>query len=339
MRLRAAPDAPPQDFIVTVPAARSAVYAGTFRRDCAGDAPSSCRLVPTSGDEAAARDAVPQAQRAAFPFVAAPAQPYPPRLAGTNLPPPTSPTIMLDTAQWLAAVDWERIAAETGADAGRPEGSYTFAAALGAPFMAATALGAAAPALVVVGAVAVMVPIGVLSMIVRAERERRTAGDAAAAEARIAEINARAAEARAALSPCEAMLAAALSPESVAPHLQAAMPAPRGSQRARNAEPPWQVTVNRVLLRRCDAEAAHFGVEVATRWTAQGYDASFVRPVQGATPDSRLRWSTPAPWEVPVSPAGACRPLAEWCAAGGRALLDDVTQSVLGARDAIAATR
>jgi hypothetical protein len=72
---------------------------------------------------------------------------------------------------------------------------------------------------------------------------------------------------------------------------------------------------------------------------APAYRANFVRAVEGATPDSRLRWSTPAPWEMRVAPPGACRPLAEWCADGGRALLDEVARSVTGARDAIAASR
>jgi hypothetical protein len=183
-------------------------------------------------------------------------------------------------------------------------------------------------------------------LIVQSERERRAGTEA---RSRAEALQARVEAARAAWSPCEATIAAALAPDKVAQHLQAAMPRPRAGRQPASSPPAssaWEATVSRVVLRHCGQGAGSFGVEVATDWTgrapgaeAPAYQASFIRPVEGATPDRRLRWSTPAPWEMPVAPSGACRPLVEWCADGGRALLDEVARSVTGARDAIAATR
>jgi hypothetical protein len=140
--------------------------------------------------------------------------------------------------------------------------------------------------------------------------------------------------------PCAAGIGAALAPDSVERHLRAALPPAR-------AGGLWQATVTRVVFRHCGATPDSHGVEVATRWTAMrpgasepAYDAAFSRTVAGATPDTRLAHPTRPPWELQVATEAACRPLAEYCGAGGATLLlQDVTRAVTEARDAIAAAR
>jgi hypothetical protein len=331
IRLRASAEAPSQDFMVTVPDGRAAVLAGTFRRDCP-DGEASCRLVPVPTEESAAREAIPEARRAGFPLVVAPAQPYPPRLAGTALPPPVAPAIRLDTLSWVSAVDWQAVLGEDTEIPEPPAGSFSNSGS-----------DLAGALLIATGAIVILAPIAIVAMIAQSQRDQQARVAAEEARRRAEALIARAEAARAAWSPCEATIGAALSPDRVARHLDATFPSPRGARAGAN---PWQATVTRVVLRHCGQGPGTFGLEVATEWTGQApgaatpaYRADFVRPVDGATPDTRLRWSTPAPWEVPVAPAGACRPLGEWCAAGGRALLDEVARSVAGARDAIAATR
>jgi hypothetical protein len=232
----------------------------------------------------------------------------------------------------VSAVDWQAVLGEDTEIPEPPAGSFSNSSS-----------DLAGALLIATGAIVILAPIALVALIAQSQRERQARVDAEDARRRTEALIARAAAARAAWSPCEATIGAALAPDRVARHLDAVFPPPRGG---RQAASPWQATVTRVVLRHCGQGAGTFGLEVATDWTGQApgatapaYQASFVRPVEGATPDSRLRWSTPAPWEVQVAPAGACRPLGEWCAAGGRALLDEVARSVAGARDAIAATR
>ena len=100
-----------------------------------------------------------------------------------------------------------------------------------------------------------------------------------------------------------------------------------------------------MIFRHCGAAPDSHGVEVATRWTATrpgdagpAFDAAYSRTVSGATPDRRLVHSARPPWEVPVASEAACRPLADYCGAGGAALLlQEVTRGVTEARDAIMA--
>lgn len=337
VELRAMPGGARTLHTVQIPPHRAAVYIGTFRRSC-DPAGAACRLLPADGaDAAAAQAVVPEAHRGAFPPAVALAHPYPPTLRDVGLPAPTAPRISVDAASWVAAVDWQAIV-QGGAELGVPGGAYTSGSmgdALAAPFGAAVAAGAAAPAAVLLAAVVVLVPIGLIGLAVESERTRR-------AQAAAAEREARAEELRAAWSPCEATVAAALTPDRVQAHLSASIPAPR--ERAAQAGQTWHTSVTRVVLRRCGADG--FGVEVATRWTAQrpgaaepAFDAHYSRWVEGAQADRRLRFSERPPWEVPLTPEAACRPLAAWCADCGAALLDQVLQAVTGARDAIAATR
>jgi hypothetical protein len=323
LRLRASPAALPQDFTFTIPEARAALDLGTFRQDCATAAP--CRLVREARPASEAEAAVPPQYRERLPVVVTPMQSYPPRLAGSGLPAPTAPAGRVDSRGWIAAVDWTAILPDVEAMPLPPAGQFT---------------SAADDVLLAIILLPVILPLLVVFAIAT-DADRRKAGEE---QRRNDALRARLESLRAAWSPCEATIAAALSPDSVAQHLQSALPRPLAGRQAEAS--PWEATVSRVVLRHCGQGPGTFGVEVATDWTgrapgaeAPAYRASFVRPVEGATPDKLLRSSTPAPWEMPVAPSGACRPLAEWCADSGRALLDEVARSVTGARDAIAATR
>jgi hypothetical protein len=175
------------------------------------------------------------------------------------------------------------------------------------------------------------------------QRRRRTAEEAR----REAEALRAAALAQEQWSPCTAGIAATLAPDNVERHLRTTLGPTRAAGRAATLPGPWQATVTRVILRHCGTTPDSHGVEVATRWTATrpgdpepAYDAAFSRTVQGATPDRRLVHSTRPPWEVPVASEAACRPLADYCGAGGSALLlQEVLRGVTEARDAIAVGR
>ncbi|MCU0945095.1 MAG: hypothetical protein MUF65_06975, partial [Rubritepida sp.] len=145
-------------------------------------------------------------------------------------------------------------------------------------------------------------------------------------------------------NPCTSAIAATLAPENVERHLQSTFAGAAG----RTAVPgPWEATVTRVVLRHCGTAPDSHGVEVATRWTAArpgesepAFDAAFSRTVARATSDPRLIHSTRPAWEVPVATEAACRPLTEYCGAGGTALLlEEVVRGVTEARDAILAAR
>ncbi|PWS38738.1 hypothetical protein DFH01_05630 [Falsiroseomonas bella] len=327
LRLRASPDATPQDFTFTVPDGQATLDLGTFRQVC--NSTAECRLVREARPASDAEAALPPQHRERLPVVVTPMQSYPPRLADSGLALPTAPAIRVDSRSWVAAVDWTAIVTDLEAMPSPPAGPFT---------------SAGDDVLLAIMLLPIIVPLLVIVAIAKSESERRAGVEAAEARSRDLALQARVEAARAAWSPCEATIAAALAPDSVAQHLQSAFARPRAGRQA--AASPWDATVSRVVLRHCGEGPGSFGVEVATDWTGRApgsdspaYRASFVRPVEGATPDRRLRWSTPAPWEMQVAPSGACRPLAEWCAAGGRALLDEVAAAVTGARDAIAATR
>jgi hypothetical protein len=186
-----------------------------------------------------------------------------------------------------------------------------------------------------------VVPIVLIAhAIAEDQRRRRTAEEAR----REAEGLRAAALAQEQWSPCTAGIAATLAPENVERHLRTTLSPTRAAGRAAALPGPWQATVTRVILRHCGATPDGHGVEVATRWTATrlgetepAFDAAFSRTVAGATPDRRLVHSTRPPWELPVATEAACRPLADYCGAGGSALLlQEVTRGVTEPRDAIA---
>jgi hypothetical protein len=319
---------------VVIPPGQGSVYLGTFARVCDPQGTGCRMLPPTAEDAAAAQGVVPEAHRAAFGARVALAQPYPPTLRALGLAAPLDYAVTVDPAAWLTAVDW---------DAMLPQGAQAHPAQ--EQRLGKIVLGGRGDELLLGLAVMVLLlPVALIGLAIVAERDR-------ADRQREEERQARLQQLRAALSPCEATIAAALTPERVEAQLRQAAPAPGGGGRAPRAsaarpDRAWQASVDRVVLRRCGDGPDSFGVEVASRWTARQpgqveplFDVRYSRWVEGATPDNRLRFSERPPWEVPVLPDAACRPLAAWCGDGGAALLDEVLRSVTSARDAIAATR
>jgi hypothetical protein len=196
-------------------------------------------------------------------------------------------------------------------------------------------------------ALAALIVVAPVVLIGRAIAEdQRTHRDAEGAR-RQAEALRAAALAQEQWNPCAAGIATTLAPEAVERDLRTSLSLGREAGRRAVLPEPWQVTVSRVIFRHCGAQPDHHGVEVATRWTARrageaepAFDAAFARSVAGATPDRRLVFSSPPPWELATATEAACRPLADYCGAVGAALLRaEVLRGVTEARDAIAAGR
>lgn len=349
----------PADIAFRIPPAPPTItYIGSFRVVCdAGAAPaaaSPCRVETTPDDESAVAAALVAAEGSGVaPPVTSLARPYPPRLAVTGLPPPVVPEFRVDARLWLAAIDWNALTAATVPPplpaAGEPRADAVgFADAR----MVATANwgdGMAGAGMILalgvgLAALIVAVPIYLIAREIQRDAEaNRTAADAR----RQAEALRAAAQVQQRWGPCSAGIAATLAPGNVERHLRTTLASGREAGRRASLPGPWQATVTRVILRHCGASTDTYGVEVATRWTATrpgehepAFDAAFSRTVQGARPDPRLLHSTRPPWEVPVASEATCRPIADYCGAGGSALLlQEVIRGVTEARDAIAAGR
>lgn len=142
--------------------------------------------------------------------------------------------------------------------------------------------------------------------------------------------------------PCLEGLGAQAAQAAIGPRLAEALAVPPPASARRGAEAsaaPWRADVTRIVLRRC-ATAGECGVEVATRWTAPGHEARFLREVPGGPALPGLTFPYRMPWEALAGDAAACRPLAEYCAAGGAPLLADaVIEAMVAARDALLAGR
>ncbi|MBR0659148.1 hypothetical protein [Neoroseomonas oryzicola] len=351
-------DAAPADLTFTVPdPAPPVLYIGSFRLDCPAQA--ACRVSPVAADQSDAARALLAAEAPSVPPPATRlAQPYPAPLAATGLPRPAAPEIRVDPRLWVAAVDWNSAtsqgalppppsegAAPAPESAPRSEGAWP----AGAEFASVADMSAAFEGmgyLAVLGVglaiIVVAVPIALIARaIAEDQRNRRSAN-----QARIqAEALRAAALAQEQWGPCAAGIAMTLAPDNVERRLRAAF-APQRAEGRRAALPdPWDVTVSRVIFRQCGTKPDHHGVEVATRWTARrpgeadpAFDIAFARRVAGATPDRRLVFSEPPPWELRTASEAACRPLADYCnAAGSARLLEEVTRGVAEARDAVAA--
>lgn len=142
--------------------------------------------------------------------------------------------------------------------------------------------------------------------------------------------------------PCLVGLSAQTAPTAVGPRLSQALavtpPAvPRGADAVSAA--PWRVDVTRIVLRRC-ATAGEYAVEVAARWTAPRREARFLRQVPGAPPMPELTFPSRMPWENQAGGPATCRPLAEYCQAGGPPLVADaVVEALVAERNALLAGR
>jgi hypothetical protein len=73
---------------------------------------------------------------------------------------------------------------------------------------------------------------------------------------------------------------------------------------------------------------------------APGREAWFLREVPGAPPLPGLVFPARMPWEALAGGPAACRPLTDYCAAGGVPLVADaVLEAVVAARDALLENR
>ncbi len=331
LRLRAAGAAAEggqRDFTFTIPETPGTFFIGTFNVDCA--APSApgpaagCRIGAAPKDETVAATAVLAAENPAADVpVRRLARPYPQRLARLGLEAPIAPTIRVDGRQWLAAINWNAVAAPAASGGSQTGDHPTIVYVVGFIFLS--------PIIVP------LLPIGLINLAVQDARERSEAERIQATQ----EVT------RVQSAPCEATIAEALAPEAVERHLQSVFANGRHSARRGMLSERWEAAITRLVFRQCASAPTHFAVEVGTRWTMQrtnetepGFDVAYARSVAGAVADPRLRFSTPPPWEQATATQAACRPLATYCGAAGSALLlEEVVQGVTEARDAIAARR
>ncbi len=352
--------AAPADITFRVPPAPPAVtYIGTFRVACdaagASGTARPCRVEPVPIDESAAAAALVAAEGSGLaPPVTSLARPYPPSLAATGLAAPSVPDFRVDTRLWLAAIDWAAFATTASVPTPPADGPNVLPEAPPGPRSAvpdwsgARLVSVSGDLSAEIAAYAVVLIIYVpIYLIARAiaqdQRNRRNEAEAR----RQAETLRATALAQERWGTCTAGIAATLAPDNVERHLRTTLAPGREAGRRAALPGPWQATVTRVIFRHCGTTPDQHGVEVATRWTATrpgeaepAFDVAYSRTVADATPDGRLVHSTRPPWEIPVSSEAACRPLADYCGAGGSALLlQEVTRGVTEARDAIAATR
>jgi hypothetical protein len=303
-------------FTFAVPPGAGTAYVGSFPFECPYTAAQPCQAVGVPVAEAAA--AWP-----ALPDGAAPARPLPAArfsLAGAvrGWPAPAGIAAGIDSVAVQSAINWEDFAGSEGsrrtfrtaggvAGVGVAAGQAGTAGAIVAVPFFALALGTVAVGGLVAGAEAIQ-----RSMV---EREWR---------------------------PCLEGLSAQTAPAAIGPRLAAALAVPAPAPARRGAEAsaaPWRADVTRLVLRRC-VEPGAYGVEVATRWTTPGREARFLREVQGAPPLPGLVFPHRMPWEAEAGGPATCRPLADYCAAGGAPLLADaVVEAMVAARDALLAGR
>jgi hypothetical protein len=302
-------------FTFAVPAGAGVAYVGSFPFDCAYTVAAPCQAIGAPVAEAAA--ALP-----ALPDGLGPARPLPAArfsiaAAARGWPAPAAITAGIDAVAVRSAINWEDFVSREGS-----RGTFRVAggmAALGvqalqgrevgliiaAPFFAAS-LGTVAVGGLVAGAEAIHQAT--------VEREWR---------------------------PCLEGLNAQASPAAIGPRLAAALAVPPPAPARRGAEAPaasWRAEVTRIVLRRCGGSG--YGVEVATRWTAPGRELRFLREVPGAPPLPGLVFPHRMPWEAEAGERAVCRPLADYCAAGGPPLVAEaVAEAMAAARDALLAGR
>jgi hypothetical protein len=308
-------------FTFAVPPGAGTAYVGSFPFDCPYTAAQPCQAVGAPVAEVAA--VLP-----GLPEGTAPAQPLPAArfsvaAATRGWPAPAGIATGIDQVAVRSAINWEDFVsregsrqtfraaggmAAVGASIIRASGSQTaeLGLVIAAPFFAAS-LGTVAVGGLVAGAEAIH-----RAMV---EREWR---------------------------PCLEGLNGQAAPATIGPRLAAALATPPPAAGRRGAElsaAPWRAEVTRIVLRRC-GEAGQYGVEVATRWTAPGRELRILREVPGAPPMPGLVFQNRMPWEAEAGGPATCRPLADYCAAGGPPLLADaVVEAVAAARDALLESR
>ncbi|WP_137127926.1 hypothetical protein [Roseomonas sp. HF4] len=302
-------------FTFMVPAGGGPAYVGSFPFDCPYTVAQPCQAIGTPRAE-------PAAERPALPEGTSPATTrlavrFDRRSAAAGWPAPSSITAGINSVAVQSAINWEDLVSRAGSrgmmyiaggfariGASAVEGGREVGIIVGAPFFAA-ALGSVAIGALAAGAE------GLHTAVVVREWQ-----------------------------PCLEGLNAQTAPAAIGARFAEALALPAASRRATaGGAAPWTAEVTRVVLRRCN-EAGQYGVEVATRWTAPGREARFLRDIPNA-PDLRgLVFPDRMPWEAEAGGPATCRPLAEYCQAQAGALVTDaVVEAVTAARDALLAGR
>ncbi len=323
-----------QTFTVEVPPAAGVTYVGTVNIACdAGSrrfaTDAECRIDPRLSQEPeVARAVALQRLGTAGEFAAAPALAALPAPADLRVRPPRGAVeASAETGRWRTDIEWREF---TGDEQSR----RSFRSA-GRMMDAASSSGtsdlAAIIAVPIVAAAAVTGVVGLAQAGVEANEQARAQRE---------------------LGECASRISHALAAEPVLRRAQAALAErswdePRLASRGRAAaqQPPaadWRISVTRVALRRCGAEQ-HYGIDVATRWTAwppgaaePAYDATVVTRVADPVEDSRLQSLRPRSAEVVLPQTLSCRRFADYCAPDGVALLDrDIGDAIRAARDAV----
>jgi hypothetical protein len=300
-------------FTFSVPAG-AAAYVGSFPFDCPYTVAQPCQdMAPPVAEPTAAHPPLPEGLGAVTTRLA---QRFELSRAALGWPAPSGIATHVDPVAVQSAVNWEDFVSREGSrrvlsDAGALADVGMIAmegrelgAIIAAPFFAA-ALGAVAIGGLASGAEAIQ-----LSAV---ERQWR---------------------------PCLESLSGQMAPAAIGPRLAEALAVPPSAPARRPAEAtPWRADVTRVVLRRC-SEPREYGVEVATRWTAPGREARFLREVPSAQWVPGLAFPSRMPWEAAAGGPAPCRPLAEYCQPQGRPLVADaVVEAVTAARDALLAGR
>jgi hypothetical protein len=298
------------------PGPGGAAYVGSFPFECPYTAAQPCQAV-------GAPVAEPAAALPALPDGAGPARPLPATrfsvaAAARGWPAPSVVTAAIDPVAVQSAINWEDFVSRQGSrQVTRTAGGI---AAIGGAALQGREVG------LIIAAPFFAAALGTVAI----------GGLAAGAEAVHSAVVERS------WRPCLEGLTAQTVPAAIGPRLAEAMAVPPPAAVRRGAEAtlaPWRADVTRIVLRRCQ-DAGDYGVEVATRWTAPGREARFLREVWGAPPLPGLAFPSRMPWEALAGDRATCRPLADYCAEGGAPLVADaVVEAVVAARNAVLAGR
>lgn len=304
-------------FTFTVPAGAGTAYVGSFPFDCPYTPAQPCQAVGTPVAEAAAAwPALPESLGPARPL---PATRFSVAAAVRGWPAPSTIAADIDPVAVRSAINWEDFVSREGS-------RQTFGVAGGIAYGAM--VGGAAG-----GGVGALAAIPILGLALGTAAVGGLVAGAESIHRAMVEREWR---------PCLDGLSAQTAPAAIGPRLAAALAVPPPAPARRGADgsaAPWRADVTRIVLRRC-AVVGEYGVEVATRWTAGEREARFLREVLGAPPLPGLVFPSRMPWEGEAGGPAACRPLADYCAAGGAPLLADaVVEAMAAARDALAAGR
>jgi hypothetical protein len=303
-------------FTFAVPPGAGAAYVGSFPFDCPYTIARPCQAVGAPRAEAAG--AHPPLPDGSAPTRTHLAEVFNLARASRGWPVPSAVAIGIDQVAVQSAVNWDDFAGRQGS-----RGTFRAAGGIADLGVAAGRAGTAGAIIAVPFFVVALGTVAVGGMVAGAETIHRS----------VVEREWR---------PCLDALGAQTAPGAIAPRLAAALAVPPPEAGRRGAEvsaAPWRAEVTRIVLRRC-SEAGTYGVEVATRWMAPGREARFLRGVAGAPPLPGLAFPNRMPWEAEAGGPATCRPLADYCTAGGAPLVADaVVEAVAAARDALLAGR